>query len=225
MSWQAVDAGGTDLATGRPPRFPGAPTPAAAMARAPVVIWPLAAVDQAGRPVGLGEALGDGGRRVEDLVGRIATGARPPPELDVGALARDTPAGTVDLPVDVVAAAVASQAARAVDRAWLTAVDDRRDEARDALVAAGRDEALEAALHVAVLVATGRLRAAEDDPASVVASGAWLWLLGGAVAWALRGLPVADDPFASWADLLSWGLWPVGPTGGRLVVGSLQGCP
>ena len=98
MSWHAVDAGGLDLATGRPPRPPGRPSPGTALAAAPVASWPVAVV------------------------------------------------------------------------------------------------------------------------AAHVASGARLWLLTGAVASALAaGDP---DPFAPWARLVVGGWWPVGPSGGRLVVGA-----
>jgi hypothetical protein len=49
-----------------------------------------------------------------------------------------------------------------------------------------------------------------------VASGARLWLLTGAVVSALAG---ADpDPFRAWGALVAAGWWPVGPSGGRLVL-------
>ena len=68
--------------------------------------------------------------------------------------------------------------------------------------------------HMDMLVATAPL----DEgcrPEERVASGARLWLLGGAVAWALLG-DDGPDPFSSWADLVSYGIWPVGPVGGGL---------
>jgi len=87
-------------------------------------------------------------------------------------------------------------------------------------VAAGRGLALEAALHVAVLVATEPLDGGDAGPGPGadrrIMSGNVLWLLGGAVANAMAA--EGFDPFAAWAELLACGLWPVGPSGGRLVV-------
>jgi hypothetical protein len=76
---------------------------------------------------------------------------------------------------------------------------------------------MEAALHVAMLLATERLDPVDDtDVDAHVASGARLWLLTGAVVSALAG--VDPDPFAAWARLVTAGWWPVGPSGDRLVV-------
>jgi hypothetical protein len=167
------------------------------------ITWPLA---------GFAAAVGPGGERVADLLDALAGGS----EVDVAALAPETPAGRVDLPVVCVDLAAGVEAAAAVDPSWLAEVDRRRTAARDDVVAAGRAEALEAALHVALLVATGSVDGGVD---SRIASGARLWLLAGAVASALRGPP---DPFDAWARLVAAGWWPVGPSGGRLVVSAAR---
>ena len=169
-----------------------------------------------GRRVDVAAALGTGGARVAELLARLATAAPPPPTLDVTALARSTPAGPVHGEVVRVSLAEAVEATADVDPRWLAAVDERRSSPRHVLAAAGRDTDLEAALHLAMLLATAPVDES-DGGMSRVASGARLWLLGGAIAWALTG--DAADPFASWADLVSFGLWPVGPVAGRLVVG------
>jgi hypothetical protein len=126
----------------------------------------------------------------------------------VDALAPQTPAGVVELPLEYVDLDAGVEAAAGVDREWLAEVDRRRAAARDAVVAAGRGQQLEAALHVALLAEVERLDAR-------VASGARLWLLAGAVASALRGEP---DEFHAWGRLVAAGWWPIGPVGGRLVV-------
>jgi hypothetical protein len=133
-------------------------------------------------------------------------------DVDVEALAPHTPAGLVDLPLLRVDLAAGVEAAAAVDASWLAEVDRRRTAAREDVVAAGRGEELEAALHVALLAATGPVGA---DIAARVASGARLWLLAGAVASALRGEP---DHFQAWGRLVAAGWWPIGPCGGHLVV-------
>lgn len=104
-----------------------------------------------------------------------------------------------------------------VDPAWLDAMDRTRTALRDAVVGAGRGEELEAALQVAMVEATERFDPRDDcDVDAHVASGARLWLLTGAIASALSG---ADpDPFAAWGRLVEAGWWPVGPSGGRLVL-------
>jgi hypothetical protein len=211
--WHAVDGRGLDLATGRPPEAPGWGSPAAAVAAAPVVTWPLAVVDGSGARGGLAAALGPGGAAVERLLDGLA-GA---PAADVEALAPSTPAGPVALPLDVEGLPVAVAAQDRLDPAWLAEVERRRDTARAVLVAAGREAELEAALHVAMLLATERFDPADDtDVDAHVASGARLWLLTAAVASALAG---ADpDPFAAWARLVVAGWWPVGPCGDRLVL-------
>ena len=99
-------------------------------------------------------------------------------------------------------------------------VEARREVPRAVLESHGRSLELEAALNLAMLLGTERLVGTAgvggDDEAARVASGARLWLLGGAVAWALLDDP--DDPFAAWGELVTGGLWPVGPVDGRLVV-------
>lgn len=223
MTWHAVDGSGRDLATGRPPDRPGAPTPATALAAAPVVSWPLAVADGDGRRLGLAQALGPGGDGVERLLDAlVAEPARAAGALDVEALARDTPAGPVPLPLAVVGLQRAVAAASRVAAAFLADVERRRAALRRTLVAAGREGELEAALHVAVLVATDRLDPADDaDVDAHVASGARLWLLTGAVVSALAG--ARPDPFDSWARLVAAGWWPVGPSEGRLVVSDAAG--
>jgi hypothetical protein len=221
--WHAVDEEGRDLATGRPPRPPGWPSPVAAVAGAPVVDWPVSAVHDDGCRLSLAEALGAGGDRVAGLLDALAAGpAGPTGDVDVGALAEATPAGVVELPLATVGLAAAVAASLRVDAGWLAEVGRRRDGCRRAVVAAGRAGALEAALHVGSLLAVERLDPADDgDVDAHVASGAQLWLLAGAVASALGG---ADpDPFAPWAALIAAGWWPVGPSDGRLVVGAPAG--
>lgn len=212
-----MDVTGLDLNTGRPPSWPGHPTALAALAGAPVVRWPVAVLGADGTRLSFAQALGAGGERVQRLVDELA-GAGSAGDLDVEALARRTPAGAVDLPVAVVGMADASVEAGRVDGWWLDRADAVRAGLRRDAVAAGREAALEAAVHVAVLVATERLDPPEDgDVDAHVASGAQLWLVAGAVAAAVAG---ADpDPFAAWARLVSAGWWPVGPAGQRLVVG------
>jgi hypothetical protein len=130
----------------------------------------------------------------------------------VKALARQTPAGPVDLPLVLVDLTAGVAAAAEVDPSWLAEVDRRRAAARAAVVAAGRQEELEAALHTVLLAATTPVDAGID---ARVASGACLWILAGAVASALAGPP---DPFHAWGRLVAAGWWPIGPSGGRLVV-------
>jgi uncharacterized protein (DUF2345 family) len=166
-----------------------------------------------GARLSLAGALGPGGDRVEALLDTVVRASG----VDLEALAPATPAGTVDLPLVVLALPAGVEAAARVDHGWLADVDRRRAAGRDSLVAGGREEALEAALHVATLVATERLDPDDDgDVDAHVASGARLWLLAGAVASALGG--VEPDPFASWARLVAGGWWPIGPCDGRLVV-------
>jgi hypothetical protein len=185
---------------------------------APVVTWPLDIVDDEGRPITFAAAVGPGGERVSDLLDAL-TGADDVGTLaplvagsSIEVLARQTPAGRVDLPLVCVDLVAGVEAAAGVDPSWLAEVDRRRMAARAAVVAAGREDELEAALHVAMLVGTGRLDAGVD---ARVASGARLWLLAGAVASALTGPP---DPFHAWGRLVAAGWWPVGPSRGRLVM-------
>src|SRR5687768_15843049 len=140
-----------------------------------------------------------------------------PSPVDVEHLAGATPAGTVALPLTVVALPDGVAAAGRVDRAWLGEVDRRRAGSRHALVAAGREPEMEAALQMTMVRATERFDPADDDDVDAhVASGARLWLLTGAVVSALTG--VDPDPFEPWARLVTAGWWPVGPSDGRLVV-------
>ncbi len=216
-SWHAVDVAGRDLATGLVPSSPGALSAAAALAAAPVISWPPAVVSAGGRRRSLGAALGAGGDAIEQLLDRLV--ARPrAAAIDVASLATATPTGHLDLPLSVVSLAEGVERSAGVDPSWLAAVDERRAAARPPLVAAGRSDELEAALHVAMLVATDVLDPAADaDVDAHVASGAQLWLLGAAVAWALVA-GGTDHAFAPWAELVTTGLWPVGPSSGQLVV-------
>ncbi len=220
-----MDAAGRDLSTGRlPARAGGWLSPATALAAAPVVDWPVSVVGDEGVRLTLAQALGPGGRRVEALLDALAdVDPISVDGLDVEALARATPAGMVSMPLAIVTVARGVEAAERVDPGWLVEVDDRRAAPRRALVAAGRGEELEAALHVTSLVATERLDPADDDDVDAhVASGARLWLLTGAVVSALAGddRPGADQPgsFEAWATLVVAGWWPVGPSGRHLVV-------
>lgn len=159
--------------------------------------------------------------RVGAPVDALAAGGPRAGRPGLEALARATPAGAVDLPLAVVTLVEGVEAAQRVDRAWLEALDRRRAAARTAVVAAGRERELEAALHVAMLVATERLDPADDaDVDAHVASGACLWLVTGAVASALAG--TSPDPFRPWARLVAAGWWPVGPSGGRLVLSARE---
>jgi hypothetical protein len=219
VTWHAVDADGLDLATGRPPRPPGPTGPASALASSPVAAWPVSVVAGDGRTLDLAAALGPGGGRVAALLDALAAGP-PSPDEDPGrveAMARATPAGEVGLPLAVVPLHEGVEAAAQVDPAWLSVVDGRRAAARRSLEEEGRGVEADAALHVAMLLATERFDPADDaDVAAHVASGARLWLLTGAVVSALAG---ADpDPFRAWGALVAAGWWPVGPSGGRLVL-------
>jgi hypothetical protein len=113
------------------------------------------------------------------------------------------------------------RAAAAVDPAWLAEVDAARAVARATAVATGRAAKLEAALRVALPRLSEILDPADDEDVDAhVASGARLWLLAGAVASEVAGSD--PDPFAPWAALLVAGWWPVGPSGGRLVVSTAR---
>lgn len=219
MSWHAVDASGRDLATGRDPAGPGRPSPAASLAAAPVVTWPMGAASADGRRLGVAEALGPGGDRVQDLLDALVGGpdAAGAGGTEVESLAPATPGGWVDLPLQVVPLARGVEASCQVNPGWLAAGERRCSEARRTLLASGRGGELEAALHVAMLVGVERLDPADDtDVDAHVASGAQLWLLAGAVVSALAGTD--PDPFRPWAWLVSAGWWPVGPSRERLVV-------
>ena len=78
--WRAVDGQGRDLRGGEG-TTPGARSPAAALAAAPVPTWPLGVDDGTGHRLGLGEALGTGGAAVERLLAWLRRGG---PGLDPG---------------------------------------------------------------------------------------------------------------------------------------------
>ena len=206
MNWHAVDAQGRAISSSRA-------SPAAALAAITDAAWPLGVVAHDGCRLTFAQALGPNGGRVQELLDAVDAGV---PEEVREQVARETPAGTVALPLDVVALPEGARAAALVDADWLQAVDHRRAECRQALVEAGREAETEAALHVAMLLATERFDPAVDVDVDVhIASGARLWLLTGAVVSALAGGP---DRFEGWARLVTAGWWPVGPSGGRLVV-------
>lgn len=218
MGWHAVDSRGHDAATGRPPRASGAPTPAAALLAVPVATWPLRLVAPDSRTLDVAAALGPGGTRVASILARLAAAASPPQGLPVHELARATPGGTLELPVALASPDEALRAVARVDPAWMARVDELRSVPRTVLVAAGRETELEAALNLAMLLGTERVDEAVGEGPARVASGARLWLLGPAVAWALASRGEGNDPFAAWAELVSFGAWPLGPVGGQLVV-------
>jgi len=178
--------------------------------------WPLAIVADDGGRVDVAAALGTGGKRVAELLARLATASPLPAGADIAGLAAATPAGPRADVLALVGFAEAAEASADVDRDWLREVDRCRSAPRAALEAAGRGTELEAALNLGMLLATGPV---DETPGAEdrVASGGRLWLLGGALAWALTGTNA--DPFACWAELVSYGLWPVGPVAGHLVVG------
>jgi hypothetical protein len=124
----------------------------------------------------------------------------------------------VDLPVTCVTLESAMEEAAMVDREWLAAVDATRSAPRRPLLEAGRGDDLEAALNIAMLLASARLGSPHDAALARMASGAQLWLLAGAVAWAL--LDPRHSPFSSWAALVVSGYWPIGPSRGRLTLAS-----
>ncbi|MGI9119613.1 MAG: hypothetical protein ACR2G7_05745 [Acidimicrobiales bacterium] len=179
-------------------------------------------VSDDGRHLGLAEALGTGGRQLEELLGGLlspsAVVGDPAQASWLAERAACTPAGAVSLALEAVDLAAGAERAAGVDPEWLAAVDRRRQEPRSLLVADGRSEELEAALHVAMLLAVEALDPDDDaDVAAHMASGAQLWLLGAAVAWSLAD--AGANPFRPWAELVAAGLWPIGPVGDRLVVG------
>lgn len=158
---------------------------------------------------------------MERLLARLMNGHTTIGDTAIGepglpALAAATPAGPVDLPVAVVAVDEGVEAAKVVDRGWLAEVGRQRERPRRGLEEAGRAEDLEAALHVAMLLATERFARPDSPAAARTAAGGRLWLLGGAVAWALTG--VGEDPFVSWGTLVTAGWWPIGPARDRLIV-------
>lgn len=218
LGWHAVDLFGHDLASGAPPRPPGAPSPAAALANAPSATWPAVVVDGDGRRTTFADAVGTGGQAVARLLDRLLAPATAVTEADLVVWANATPAGQLELELDVVSLADGVERSASVPPHWLAEVEARRSAPRQMLVDEGRSTELEAALHVAMLLATDHLGVGvgADDVEGRIAAGARLWLLGGAVAWSLTG-PRAH-PFRPWADLVTAGLWPIGPVDDRLVV-------
>jgi hypothetical protein len=180
------------------------------------MVWPVRVVSDLGDEWGLARVLGDGGDRVEHLLSGLVSPRPRPDATTIDKLVRDTPGGRVDVPVVVVPLGAAADLAARVQADWVDAVDLRRSAPRRALVEAGREPQLEAALHTAMLLAVDRLPASVDGTDVRAASGLQLWVLGGMVTAALA--PVGPDPFAPWAELLGYGLWPIGPSAGRLVV-------
>jgi hypothetical protein len=222
-----VDLGGADLRTGAAPAGPGAPSPVEALASVPVATWPLTVVCEDGRRLDFADVVGTGGPSVGNLLAALLA----PPALaplgdgetvgEVAALARSTPAGPLARPVSLVALGEAVRAAGSVPADWLAVVDARRAEGRRLVVGSGRDRELEAALRVTMLLAADTLSPGGMPTEGRVASGAQLWLLAGAVAWAMAGS--GDNPFGPWATLVVGRLWPVGPVGHALVVGTTGG--
>ncbi|WP_336215594.1 hypothetical protein [Nonomuraea sp. LPB2021202275-12-8] len=158
-------------------------------------------------PQGLAADLGPGGHRVAALLHALS--ARPPS-------GSHTPGEVEGMPVRQVEDVPAALLDR-VDPGWLAWLESRRSEARARLVADGREDRLELAEHVAMLVATPRLEPAEPGDGDALAmSGAILWLLGTLVATSL-----ADDRDDALADLVGHGWWPVGPVDGALLVAPL----
>ncbi|WP_440073672.1 hypothetical protein [Streptosporangium sp. OZ121] len=178
-------------------------------------------------PEGLAAELGPGGDRVERLLRGICAAGRAPAR-------RRAPGSSLTVVRDP---AVAAAAMDRVDPGWLEALDRRRGAARERLVAAGREQQLDTAEHVAMLVATPRLDPADQtDPDARAVSGALLWLIGTVVADALAdpgGAPAAngggpghdededdgkDDPLSGLAELLASGWWPIGPVNGAFLI-------
>ncbi len=216
-SWYAVDVSGRDLGTGGLPSPPGAASAAAALATAPVITWPISVVadDHASRAVG--EALGPGGNEVERMLDNLWRFQHERLDEGVADAARATPAGYVDLPLALVSSREAVDASAALDRGWVARVDRLRSSPRRELLELGRGPQLEAALHVTMLLATEILDPDDDtDVAAHVMSGGRLWLLTAAVTWALTA--TTSNPFSAWAELITAGLWPIGPCRGHLVV-------
>ena len=216
-SWYAVDASGRDLRTGGLPSRPGAASAAAALATAPVMTWPISVVAADHATWAVGEALGPGGNEVERMLDKLWRFRHERLDVDMGDAARATPVGDVDLPLAQVSLQEAVDASAGLDRRWVADVNRLRSSPRSELLESGRGPQLEAALHVTMLLATEILDPDDDtDVAAHVTSGAQLWLLTAAVPWALAG--TTPNPFSPWAELITSGLWPVGPCHGRLVV-------
>lgn len=220
--WHALDRHGATLTDGRRPTGPGAVSPAAALRAAPVVCWPIE-VASGDRRLALGQALGPGGDEVEDfledLVGDTHSGPDSADAIassELARLAASTPAGTISAALAVLDISAGARAAVDVEPRWLAEVAEVRQLPRDILAGAGRLDQLEAALHVSMLVAAGCLARGDDGPSEQMASGGQLWLMVGVVAWALAS--PGKHPFQAWGQLLTRGIWPIGPSHGRLVV-------
>jgi hypothetical protein len=179
--------------------------------------WPISVVAADHASCAVGEALGPGGNEVERMLDKLWRFRHERLDADVGDAARATPAGYVDLPLALVSLKEAVDASAALDRGWVAGVDRLRSSPRSELLESGRGPQLEAALHVTMLLATEILDPDDDtDVAAHVMSGARLWLLTAAVTWALTA--TTPNPFSPWAELITAGLWPIGPCEGRLVV-------
>ncbi|MDP9870194.1 MULTISPECIES: hypothetical protein [Streptosporangium] len=170
-------------------------------------------------PSGLATELGPGGDRVERLLRGVCDATRPStaPGFTTPAPARPATRFTV-----VRDRATATAAMDLVDPGWLADLDRRRAAARSRLLDAGREEQLELAEHVAMLVATPRLDPADQtDPGARAVSGALLWLIGTVVAGALAdgdGEEDEDGTLAELTDLLTDGWWPIGRVNGRFLI-------
>ncbi|WP_051865939.1 hypothetical protein [Streptosporangium roseum] len=170
-------------------------------------------------PAGLAGELGRGGDRVERLLHGFCEATRPStaPGFTSPAPARPATRFTVVLDRGTAAATM-----DLVDPGWLADLDRRRAAARSRLLEAGREDQLELAEHVAMLVATPRLDPADPEDAEARAvSGALLWLIGTVVAGALAGGDGGEDEdgtLAELADLLESGWWPIGRVNGRFLI-------
>ncbi|MFC4049819.1 hypothetical protein ACFOY4_09015 [Actinomadura syzygii] len=166
-------------------------------------------------PEGLARDLGPGGDRVAALLHGVS--AHVPADGARGWASEGLPktlAGAPVRPTPHVPAALLDRVAPS----WLAALERRRHDARRRLHATGRADRLELAEHVAMLVATPRLRPADpEDDDALAMSGAILWLLGTLVADAL-----AEDRADALAELIARGWWPVGPVDGAFLTAPLD---
>ena len=168
-------------------------------------------------PAGFARDLGPGGDRVAALLDGVSahlrTGEANAPRRGGGHLPQAV-AGAPVRPVRDIPATLLDR----VDPGWLARLERRRDDARRRLLRAGREDRLELAEHVAMLVATPRLRPADPGDADALAmSGAILWLVGTLIAVALT-----DDRDDALAELMARGWWPVGPVDGAFLVAPLD---
>ncbi|TYB47904.1 hypothetical protein [Actinomadura chibensis] len=166
-------------------------------------------------PEGLARDLGPGGDRVAALLDGVS--AHVPPDGAHRRRSEELPETLAGAPVR----RVPDVSAAVLDRVapdWLASLERRRHDARRRLLGAGRADRLELAEHVAMLVATPRLRPADPGDADALAlSGAVLWLVGTLVAGAL-----ADDRADALAELVTGGWWPVGPVDGAFLTAPLD---